>query len=362
MFSYQVHAVPTAHFLPRLSEAPPSSKAKGATMIKIELLNQPAGHYFSGDVVKGVVHLNLSHAITVQNVKMTLVGTSQNRIQAVESFSSNNYFYVVQRQLWPDNISYVCNTCATMADEGSSYSPGTISQVSDTVSEFSKGSHCWSFAFRFSENENRLPSSAEVMQNFIRYSLKFVVVRPYGCEDLTSRFPPVYLRDTASVAVGNAWNRLVKSQHESVDVEVSIGKKGYQSGETVPVLVEVKHFQPGYLPDAVEVTLKQKCTYSSKDDQTCSKEVVIARQTNHIHVTQDKNLHAITPIKLVLPVDLPPTNTSLDSLKCNHAITPITVGTENSKYSTDPHSDWWQTAENEFSADLDDLPPPYTVV
>jgi hypothetical protein len=87
-------------------------------------------------------------------------------------------------------------------------------------------------------------------------------------------------------------------------------------------------------------------------------------------------------IRLSLPVDVPPTNTALDSLKMTYTLnvqahmttnrhigncavtlsTPITIGTENSKDNANYNGDWWQSAETECSMDLDDLPPPYTVL
>jgi hypothetical protein len=112
---------------------------------------------------------------------------------------------------------------------------------------------------------------------------------------------------------------------------------------------------------------------------TSSKEVTLLKQSNHIHATQDRQLHAITPVTLLLPTDLPPTNTSLNSLKVTYTLnihtriteschigtaavtlcTPITLGTANSKSSADINGDWWQGTENEFNTDVDDLPPPY---
>jgi hypothetical protein len=84
------------------------------------------------------------------------------------------------------------------------------------------------------------------MQNFVRYSLKLIVVRPYGCNDLTESVPitfneridvampslacPVYLREKVSVPVGNTWQRLVNAQCQPVEVDVSLSKKGYQPG------------------------------------------------------------------------------------------------------------------------------------
>jgi hypothetical protein len=87
----------------------------------------------------------------------------------------------MQRILWPASEVIPCNTCSIIDYDGENsklniilltlqisynlstgYSVETVTNVSDTVSEFSKGSYCWPFVLRFPEDDQRLPSSAEV--------------------------------------------------------------------------------------------------------------------------------------------------------------------------------------------------------
>jgi hypothetical protein len=76
--------MPILHHQSYSEQIQPRSKMRMKQVARIELIDQPTNGYTSGDVVKGVVHLRLRHSTAVQCVKLHLLGTSQNRAQAVE--------------------------------------------------------------------------------------------------------------------------------------------------------------------------------------------------------------------------------------------------------------------------------------
>jgi hypothetical protein len=76
--------MPSLQFYPISTDIASNDKMKSSQVTTIELLDQPVKGYFPSDVVKGVVHLNLPSPITVQEVKLRLLGASQNPLESFE--------------------------------------------------------------------------------------------------------------------------------------------------------------------------------------------------------------------------------------------------------------------------------------
>ncbi|RKP04896.1 hypothetical protein THASP1DRAFT_26534 [Thamnocephalis sphaerospora] len=346
----------------------------------ITLHDAPPAGFGPGDGLRGTVHLLTTKSMVVDTVRLQLLGVTLNQLQTGVDDQCSTTFFRIQNDLWHDGYSeaassYSCGGVGTASeasviqaggierprcDSGyansvafaathrepdagtrcSSESSSLASQTSTAKSHLGPGRHQWSFQLHFPDAGIRLPSSFEDRYSYIRYELRVSLLRPYGYSNVDRTVPlqyadnvniasnrlqiPVHFRKELLEPKGSVLGRLVGMHSTTAgppvaDVWASVQRSGYLPGESIRVLVEVRHTQPCYLPDAVQVCLVQECTAHLRG-QTAVSRTTMAKQTAHLHVSAEANMRAVIPVVLELPAELALTNAAMRTLHVTYQL------------------------------------------